>query len=143
MLDVMFIDELGYLSAELLNVMDTVLRSVRGKSAFMGGVLIISSMDPQQLQPIRAKPVLLSSLLLTSFAMILMEHSVRARTDSLLQQLISISREECPTLENVTEFRDIIINGCNHVTSWNDPTITRDMIRIVGTKRAMTKAEDE
>jgi hypothetical protein len=43
----------------------------------------------------------------------------------------------------VTDFRDIIISGCNHVTSWNDPRITRDMVRIIGTKRAMTKAEDE
>ena len=44
-LDVMCIDEMGYLSAELLNVMDTVLRSIREKSSSMGGVLVLGSMD--------------------------------------------------------------------------------------------------
>jgi len=81
-LDVLCIDEMGYLSAELLNGMDTVLRYIRGRSSFMGDVLVLSTMDPLQLQPIRAKPALLSS---TSFKMVQMGHSVRARSDAILQ----------------------------------------------------------
>ena len=142
-LDVLLIDEMGYMSAELLNILDTIFRCIRGKSAFMGGVLVLGTMDPQQLQPIKAKPLLLSSLVPTCFKMVEMKHSIRAKDDCLLQQLIEISRKVSPTQEEVDYFKRIIIEGCKHVTSWDDPSITLDMVRIVSTREAMSKAEEE
>ena len=142
-LDVLLIDEMGYMSAELLNILDTILRCIRGKSAFMGGVLVLCTMDPQQLQPIKAKPVLLSSLIPTCFKMVEMKHSIRAKDDFLLQEVIKISRKASPTQEEVDYFTNIIIQGCRHVTSWDDPSITLDMVRIVSTRNAMAKAEEE
>jgi predicted GIY-YIG superfamily endonuclease len=142
-LDVLCIDEMGYLSAEMLNVMDTVLRCVRCKSSFMGGVLILTTLDHQQLQPIRAKPALLSTLVVTSFQMVKMEESVRARTDLNLQRVIAISRFDTITVDNITEFKNIIIHKCQHVRSWQDSSITADMIRVVGTRKGVTLTEEE
>jgi predicted GIY-YIG superfamily endonuclease len=143
MLDILFIDEMGYVSAELLNVMDTVMRHIRGKSAFMGGVLLIATIDDQQLPPVKAKPALVSSLVFTSFQMLGVKHSVRARNDDTLQTLINISREHEPSEKNVEQFIDIIMNKCVHVQNWNDPKIIRGTIRVLGTKKALQKAEEE
>lgn len=141
--DVIFIDEMGYMSANLLNVIDTVLRKVRGKSSFMGGVLLIGTIDDQQLPPVKAIPLLISSLIPTSFRMTLLLHSVRARDDTNLQQLINISRKLNPTEDDIHEFRYIIINECSHVHNWNDSRILQGTMRILGTKKALLKAEQE
>jgi len=42
-LDILFFDEIGQLSGEMLTVMDYVLRSIRGVDQPMGGVLIFST----------------------------------------------------------------------------------------------------
>lgn len=41
----------------------------------------------------------------------------------------------------MTELQTIIITHCVHVTSWDDPTITIDVIRILGKKTAVNVAE--
>jgi len=142
-LDVMLIDEAGYMSANLLNITDTVLRKIRGKSAFMGGVLVIATIDDQQLPPVKAKPFLISSLIPTSFEMVALEYSVRARTDILLQRIINISRKLDPCDEDVKEFVRIVIHHCVHVTSWLDDKIMQGTVRILGTKKAVLKAEKD
>ena len=142
-LDVLCIDEMGYVSAEMLNVMDTILRYFRRKSSFMGGVLTLATLDHLQLQPIQAKPSLLSTLVVTSFEMVKMEEFVRARTDSRLQRIITISRYDTITSNDIMEFRYIIVNHCTHVKSWQDAAITPDMIRVVGTRQGVTKTEEE
>lgn len=142
-LDVMLLDEAGYMSANMLNITDTVLRKIRGKSSFMGGVLLIATIDDQQLPPIKAKPLLISSLIPVSFQMIALEHSVRARTDCYLQRLISISRELNPSDDEAAEFVKIIIHHCVHVKSWNDDKIVQGTVRILGTKKALLKVEKE
>ena len=142
-LDVLCVDEMGYLSAEVLNVMDTVLRSIRCKSSFMGGVLVFATLDHKQLPPIRARPALLSTLVITNFEMVKMEHSIRARTDSKLQTLISIPRMDSVDCGTMNTFREIIMNSCKHVNSWEDKLITTDMVRVLGTRKGVIEAESE
>jgi len=142
-LDILCLDEMGYLSAEVLNVMDTVLRSVRCKSSFMGGVLTFATLDHKQLPPIRARPALLSTLVVTNFEMIKMEHSIRARTDLCLQKMISIPRMDSVDMATIRTFWDIIVKSCKHVKSWEDDAVTADMIRVVGTRKAVIEAELE
>jgi predicted GIY-YIG superfamily endonuclease len=141
--DVILIDEMGYMSANLLNVIDTVLRKIRGKSSFMGGVLLIGTIDDQQIPPVRAIPLLVSSLIPTSFIMVLLIHSVRARGDTSLQLLINISRKIRPTPVDIQQFRSIIINECSHVSDWGDKRIQQGTMRILGTKKALLTAERE
>ena len=107
----------------------------------MGGVLVLTTLDHLQLQPIRARPALLSTLVITSFRMIKMEHSVRARSDLPLQRVICISRHDVITSEDSAEFRYIIIHHCRHVTNWQDPAITPDMIRVLGTRQGVINTE--
>ena len=109
----------------------------------MGGVLVLGTIDPLQLQPIRAKPALLSSLIPTSFKMVEMKCSVRARSDKPLQRLQEISRFPNPNPMEVKEFKHIIIQKCKHVKSWDDPLITVDIVRVLGTKQAMVQAEEK
>ena len=59
--DVYFIDELGQISADLLAVIDIILRIVRNNNLYMGGALLICTMDHTQIQPIRERPVLTCS----------------------------------------------------------------------------------
>lgn len=140
-LDVLCIDEAGYVPAEILNVMDMIMRYVRGNTKFMGGALVLVSMDHQQLPPIQGIPFLMSSLIVTSFNLYELQHSVRARTDLNLQRLIAITRQVIITEDLVNEFQYLVIHGCHHVQSWDDSAIRPDMIRILGKKEALRDAE--
>ena len=78
-LDVLFIDEIGQLSAEILSTIEIILRRIRNNSnTFVGGVIIISTLDHTQLKPITGRPFLLSSHIITNFKMAKLETSVRA-----------------------------------------------------------------
>ena len=58
--DILFFDEIVQLPAELLGVLDIILRRIRDNNIFLGGVVIISTIDHTQLQPVNGKPFLTS-----------------------------------------------------------------------------------
>ena len=70
--DVLFLDEAGQVSAEQLATIDIILRKGRNSLIPFAGVLIICTMDPYQLGPIN------TMLMLTTFVMVELKHSVRA-----------------------------------------------------------------
>ena len=76
-LDVLLFDEIGQLSAEDFAVIDIILRHVRESDVVFGGILILSTMDHTQLQPVVGRPFLLSTLVVTCFRMAKLETSVR------------------------------------------------------------------
>ena len=49
LLNILFVDEIGQVSAELLSVLDIILGRIRDSNIFMGGLLIITMMDHTQL----------------------------------------------------------------------------------------------
>ena len=104
---------------------------------------MFTTLDHKQLPPIRARPALLSTLVVTNFQMIKMQHSIRARTDPNLQTLISIPRFDTVDSASIETFRGIILNSCRHVKSWDDEKVTMDMIRVVGTRKGVVEAELE
>lgn len=59
-LDFICIDEFGAVSAEMLATIDIIARHVKKSSAFMGGMLVIATMDIYQLLPFQGTPLLLS-----------------------------------------------------------------------------------
>lgn len=91
-IDVLFVDELGQLSAQLILVLDIILHRIRNSNQYMGGVLIISTMDPQQLRPVNGLPAMLSPFMITCFKFVQLVHSVRASDDVNFQHLQDISR---------------------------------------------------
>lgn len=56
-LDILVIDEISMVSADLMDAMDTMLRAARGKNKGpFGGVQVVMFGDPYQLPPIAVKP---------------------------------------------------------------------------------------
>ena len=65
----------------MLSTLGIILRRVRNTDIFMGGVIIISTMDHTQLQPINGRPFLLSTHVVTCFKMVKLQSSVRDAGD--------------------------------------------------------------
>ncbi len=143
-MDVLAIDELGQVSAETLAVMDIVLRRVRCTSQYMGGVFVLSTMDPVQLLPVKGRPPLLSPHMLTCYVFHYLRHSVRAGLDKNLMRIQEIARElpSKLTKQMIREFKSLIIRCCNHLRSWNDTTALTNVLRVFGKKEAAKEAED-
>jgi hypothetical protein len=143
-IDVLLVDELGQVSAELLAVLDIILRRVRGSSQFMGGVLLMSTMDPLQLHPVKGRPPLLSAHMITCFLFTKLKHSVRASQDGFLRQIQDLTRLHPGELlaPVIRRFRGLIEAHCTFVTSWNDPRLTPDKLRMFGKNRAKVEAEE-
>ena len=89
-LDVLLIDELGQISAEVISAIDIIFRRIRNNSSFFGGALVFGSMDSQQLRPIEGCPPLLSPQVTTCFDFFPLDHSVRAAQCPALQHLVQI-----------------------------------------------------
>jgi predicted GIY-YIG superfamily endonuclease len=144
-LDVIAIDELGQVSAEQLGVLDIILRRVRNSSRFMGGVLLICSLDILQLLAIRGRPALLSPHMLTTFKFARLNHSVRAASDPNWQRIQKITRIMPTELtpEIIQEFQDLVRKNCTFVTSFDDPFIKKSALLVFGRKDARNKAQSD
>ena len=91
-MDVLVFDEIGQLSAELLTIIDIILRKLRNSAIPFGGVLIIGTMDHTQFGAIDGLPLYLSSHLLTDFSLVRLDQSVRAHMDPDFQRIQAIAR---------------------------------------------------
>ena len=69
-LHVIFADELGQLSSEEIAVYYYILREVRGSTSFMGGILMIGTLDVLQIQPVDGRPFLLFHSIIACIKMI-------------------------------------------------------------------------
>ena len=136
MLDILFFDEIGQLPAEIFAAIEIILPRVRDSNEFMGGVIIISTMDHTQLQPVAGRPFLLSSYVITCFKMVKLETSVRASRDIPFQRLQQIV---CMNYSKYTEFpglldelRELLRNVPKYVENWSSPIITADTYCLYG-----------
>ena len=75
-LHILFTDELGQLSAEDISLYDIILRNVRKSTVFMGGLLVIGTLDHLQIQPIVGRPFLTANCVIPCFKMVSLQHSV-------------------------------------------------------------------
>ncbi len=143
-LDVLFIDECGQVSAEVLSILDIILRKVRDSNLFMGGILIIGTIDQVQLRPIQGLPFLLSPYVLTTFRMRVLEHYVRCADCEVLQSLNGIARnlsvERIIRTERLGQIRRLLRDNCTFVAVWTDPIITDDVLRVFPRKEETAAA---
>lgn len=79
--DVIFIDEIGTVSASMWSAMDMILRHVRNRKDMFGGVLAIGTMDPNQLSCINDYPFLTATQVLPTFRAVVLRESVRHQND--------------------------------------------------------------
>ena len=77
-MNVIFIDENGKVSAELIYVLDMILQRMRNNDIPFGRFFIIYSMDHNQLTPVFGKLFLVSSHILSCFKMVRLQQSVCA-----------------------------------------------------------------
>ena len=129
---------MGQISSELLDVLDIILRRVRNNDTFLGGMMILCTMDHTQLQPINGRPFLTSVHVIPCFRMIELKTSVRASDDVAFQRIQEICRfshrklKESPNL--VDEFLDLCSNHLTFVPNWTDPAITTNTYRLYSKK---------
>lgn len=135
-LDILFVDEIGQLPAELVSVIDIILRRIWDSQVVFGGVLIIGTMDHTQLQPVSGRPFLLSSLIVTSFKMVKVETPVRCSGDTNFIQLQEIIRlhHSKSTDDILTKLHILLENVPTYVDSWNSHEIGTDTYRLYGKK---------
>jgi len=144
-MDFLAFDEFGQVSAELLSILDMILRKARGSSLYMGGVLVFATMDKDQLLPVSGRPPLLSSNMVTSFTFVRLQRSVRAAGDALFQELQDITRLSCKEIEEAPDIRQrfiqLVKTVFTHVVSFDDPRIKPTMLRVFGKRSANRKEE--
>ena len=143
-MDILFIDEIGQVSSQLLSTLDILLRQVRDTNIFFGGILIVATLDHRQLAPVKGLPFLLNSHILTCFDFQTLNHSVRANNDLKFQRLQFICRMHPKEYnqEILDEFKELVSNECTFVDSWDDPIITPDVFRVYGKKLPAREASE-
>ena len=137
-LNILFVDEIGQISAEMLSLLSLILQYIQGNKIFMGGLLLICTLDHKQLQPVEGYPFLVSSHIISCFRFIVLQHSVRASGDISFQRLQNIAQmhptkyEQDPSI--LIDFQNILRHKCTFVNDWNDPQITPSVFRLYGKK---------
>ena len=137
-LDILFCDEMGQMPAELLSTVDIILRRVRECNTYLGGLLLIFTIDHTQIQPVEGRPFLTSSHMVPCFKMVALEESVRAASDSRLKRLQQIARYNNDKFESnprlVKEFVRLCSKTFTFVSGWDDPEITPSTFRLYSRK---------
>ena len=136
--NIIFFDEMGQVSAEYLSTFDIILRKIRNSNVYMGGSLLIFSMDHTQLQPIRGHPFLTSCHVIPCFKFVNLNHSVRASSDVHFQRIQEIARYNYQRFTNESELVDEFIDLCTEyltfVDKWDDNKITPSTMRLYSKK---------
>ena len=73
-IDVLFLEKSGNLSAWILLVIDVILCKVHGINIPFGGLLINFTMEHCKLYPVRGKPFLVFSFIISFYRIIKLEH---------------------------------------------------------------------
>ena len=77
-LDVFVCDEIGQLAADFIATVDIIMRRLQNNCIYLGGLLLVCTLDHNQIQSINGRPFLTSSNLIPMFCMIALKHSVCA-----------------------------------------------------------------
>ena len=137
-LDVLLIEEIGLVSAELLTVMDLVLQRLRDNNTFFGGVFVLANGDTNQLPTIESTDVFLSPTLIFQFRCHFLQHFVRMWDTEGTELLEKMSLKPV-SHQDISWITNIISKRCTFVDSWNDIT-DRTCMKVFGKKEAEREA---
>ena len=133
-LDVLLIEEIGLVSAELLNVMNLVLQRLRDNNTFFGGVFVLANGDTNQLPAIEGTDVFLSPTLIFQFRCHFLQHFVRM-WDTEGKELLQKMSTKPISHQDISWIKNVISRRCTFVDSWNDIT-DRTCMKVFGKKEA-------
>ena len=141
--DIIFIDELGQVSAQMLSAMDMVMRHIRDSSRFFGGCIVMATMDVLQLQPIDGLPPVMSPLMFCNFMFFRLETSMRASNDTVHQEIQALTR--LPSYryyqaETVERLRQLLVNNCRFVSAVDALEIPLNAMFVFATHDACSRA---
>ena len=123
-----------------------IFRRIRGNDLPFGGILIICTLDHQQLAPIKGLPFLVSSHVITCFKFAKLEHSVRASSDPEFQRLQHIARMNPGYLNKnpniLQEFRDLAERVFTFAPDWTSDLIDPNTHRLYGKKFQLRKQQE-
>ena len=142
-IDISFCDEIGQVSAEIFSCINIILRRVRNNNIFLGGLVIIGTIDHTQIQPIEGRQFLTSSHIILCFRMVELKHSVRANSEHSWQHIQVIAQFSNNILFSNThlkhEFINLVSQHCTFVSDWNSNLITSSTIRLYARKKRAKK----
>ena len=143
-LDILAIDESGAVPCEVLAAMCTVLRYIRNSNRPFGGMLLLSTMDHLQLEPVSGRHPLLSPFFTSCFFFKQLQHSVRAAHDARWRRIQTITRMASSTLQrndHRKEFVELFVSTCSFVTSLDDPSLPQNILFAFGKKAPIRDEE--
>ena len=121
--DVLFIYEIGQVPAELLSIVEIILKRVMDSQLFLEGWLILSTMYHMQLEPVCGRPFLLYFHVITCSKMVKLYTSIRCTSGAhfeWLQHILKLRYSLC-TKDLIRELRQLLIDVSAYVNSWSSP----------------------
>ena len=118
-LQVLIVEEISLLNAELWCTMDLILRKIKENEEPFGGVFVVANGDCCQLPNISGLNIFEAFSFLFSFDFHFLQHFVRM-VDPIGQELLRLLERRPLTEDDISRVVEIISNSCNFVGSWND-----------------------
>ena len=143
-MNVLAIEEIGLISLETLTAINIILKRLRKSNVPFGGVLVICTGDPRQLQPVSGNAVWGSTHIFTTFRIYLLKEYIRSMEDKNLMDALKLLQKVTLSEEEKEEFANIIeqhlpLENCVDSFSKVPPNATR----VVSTNKAVQDISDE
>ena len=98
MMQILFIQEVGQVSSELMDILDIVPLTVRKSISYLGGLLIAVILYQRQLPPVNGKYFTTSPHMIPFFESKVLQHSERANCDPNFPKISNYCKSLANTL---------------------------------------------
>ena len=138
LLDVLVIEEIGLVNAELLTTMDLILRTLRSSNMSFGGIFLIANGDTKQLPSFTGTDFFLSPSLLFAYRCHFLKFYVRMH-DICGQTLLDLISLKPVPVDVIRQIISTIGNKCSFVDDWNDLP-DGGVMKVFGKREAVRQA---
>ena len=135
-IDIMFVEEIGMISAEQYCAIDLIYQHIRCNRLPFGGVLLIGTGDARQLRPPSGSLLWMSPLMLTTFRIHPLNEFVRMDRNGEGQKLLKLMGTSELTEDVADEIVNVLSHSCNFVENWESVVERPGVIRVFGTRAA-------
>ena len=104
--DMLDFNEMVQSSAEILTTFDIILCKTQNSNIYLGGVLIILSMDHNRIHPIWVHKFLTSYHIIFCFEMVTLENCAQDSNDVILKRIHRVTRFKCRRIVNEPDLVD-------------------------------------
>ena len=137
-LQVLFVEEVSLIHAELWATMDIMLQSLKQNEIPFGGVLIIANGDCCQLPNVSGTDIFQSTSLIFTFHFHFLHHLVRMH-DEKGQEVLKLLEERPVPQRSIDRICALLSENCTFHNSWREVD-SRMIMKVFGKKRAERQA---